>query len=443
MYQTLASLTSIKDINVTVKGLYWENADRDEFPEDLNVKGKLVRWTSVKGATVKIEWSDGWDTEHMSILLLPKNHFTLVSMPTGGPVKRKGGAHPAAAPGTVAVIGVQPEKEAVKVPYKIGVQEYEQVWEVETESISVDWRTKEREMPHLKIDPGTVTDMTSMYINATCVMPIVEKQVYFMNQRLSGVVTVQDKTNRYTTAGELLRVRGYMGALANHPHLTREEAFRTAPLPHDIFDPPNLGKYGLSKNRLSKLLSLMWKYWEVDESDLNKNYQWRYIDHFEKDFNQYRLTKFAMGWLITADELMSWYETEKEGNPTISIEPYISNPALIPKLDFVPRKPKPLGKEIKVAADGESKMFMRLEYQRGKEDHKKQPYFDDYGHTIAQSVRLTEPWHGTDKVYIADAWFGGVTTCEVLRSHGSFSFSFSSRSRARARARASHSCLHI
>lgn len=417
IYQTLASQTSIKDINISVKGAFWPDADRDLFPLDKDIAGKLQRWTNVKDAKIKVNWPDGWDTEDLRVLLMPKYGMKLVSTATGGPVKRKGGAHPTAAPGVAVHIGLVPPKVKVEVPYKIGVQEFVQVWEVEPEPIKKDWRELSREMPTLKIAPETVASVTAMYLNATMVSTILDKQLAYVNQRLSGVVTTQDKTNRFTTKGELLRVRGAILTIALHQQVSRDELFRAAPCENDIFGAPNLGKYGLSKNRLNKLLSLLWKFYEPDESDIDVENEWRYIEAFETHFNEYRLIKFGMSWLMAADELMSWYDGQ-EGNPTVSVEPYRSNPCLLPKADLVPRKPKPIGKEVKCMADGVSGVMMRLEFQRGKTIHRQQEYFDDYGHTIAQSVRLTKPWHGSNKVYVADAWFGGVTCCEVLRSHG-------------------------
>ena len=244
-----------------------------------------------------------------------------------------------------------------------------------------------------------------------------EEEVIFINERLSGVVTPQDKSNRYTTIGELLRLRGCVATIALHQHASRDELFRDKPLDNDIFAPPNLGKYGLSKNRLNKLLGIIWKHWKLDESDLDESDQFRYILNLETNFNTHRLQVMTMGWKINADELMSWY-TGATGDPTISSIPYLAKPELLPSPDLVPRKPQPLGKEVKCVADGKTGIMMRLEFQRGKHDHKKQPYFADYGHTIAQSVRLTEPWHGSQRRYDADSWFGGVTALEVLKEHG-------------------------
>jgi hypothetical protein len=108
--------------------------------------------------------------------------------------------------------------------------------------------------------------------------------------------------------------------------------FRNKPKEFDLVPPMDLGKYGISKNRLNKLLPLLAKYYEPDESDLDPTNKWRYVDQFEADFNNYRLDKFTMGWLMAADELMIPFEEGKEGDPTLSVEPYIADPSRIPSV---------------------------------------------------------------------------------------------------------------
>ena len=173
----------------------------------------------------------------------------------------------------------------------------------------------------------------------------------------------------------------------------------------------------MGKNRLNKLLTLIWQYWEVDESDLDKGNPWRYVEGVETDFNIWRMEKITAGWLLAADEGMSFY-LGAVGDPTIQVDPYKSNPKLLPKICHVPRKPKPLGKEIKMVADAQCGVHLRIEFQRGKEEHAQQKWFAEYGHTIAQSMRLTEPWHGSKRAYAADSWFGSVTAKETLQEFG-------------------------
>ena len=414
VYLTLASQTSVKDIKVGVLADMWPGADRQQFPLGAEVVGKIAKWLVTSEARLRFEWPDGYENMFLGDLLDPAFNFRIIANKDGGPVKRRGGG--AHLGGGVGVVTTVPAiKEKVLCAYQIGTLQYQQVWEVETEEITVDWRTQPRYPPKLKCDPTHVTDIYAMYLKVGIVWKSLEEEVKFCNARLSGIVTAQDKSSRFTTIGEQLRLRGAILTIALHQHCSRDELFRDKPREFDIFGPPNLGKYGLSKNRLNKLLGLIWKHWEVDESDLDASNQFRYIEHLETNFNDHRYNTIMPGWKLNADELMSWY-TGESGDPTISTDLGIFNPKLLPSPDLVPRKPQPVGKEVKCVADGQSGAMMRLEFQRGKVDHKKQPYFAEYGHTVAQSIRLTEPWHNTDRRYDADSWFGGVTACETLKT---------------------------
>lgn len=88
----------------------------------------------------------------------------------------------------------------------------------------------------------------------------------------------------------------------------------------------------------------------------------------------------------------------------------------IDHLDFVPRKPEPLGKEVKTMCDGESGIFLRIEVQQGAERHRLQEWYDAWGHTTAQCLRLAKPWLYSEKerVFAADSWFSGVRTSEAI-----------------------------
>lgn len=97
--------------------------------------------------------------------------------------------------------------------------------------------------------------------------------------------------------------------------------------------------------------------------------------------------------------------------------------SLIPLLHFIERKPEPLGLELKVLADGCSGVFLGLEIQEGAELHSRQKWYDDYGHSIAVSLRLLEPYFKTTldpnaqmptRVFGADSWFMGVNAAEAI-----------------------------
>ena len=219
---TLKSQTSVKGVKVTAKGRYWKDADREEFPEDVDVPGTVDRWVSTNDSKLRIEWPDGWDTEYLSYLLAPGVEFKLVSDRNGGAVRRRGAAHvPVHAPGAAALAA-----ETVTVPYKIGVLDYEQVWTLCHEPISEDWRVEPRYEPTMKIDKGTMPDIYSVYMNSAQCFNILLKQLKCMNARLSGIVSSRDTINKFTTIGELIRMKAVILTSALHPEMTRDELYR-------------------------------------------------------------------------------------------------------------------------------------------------------------------------------------------------------------------------
>ena len=159
VYLTLASQTSVRSIKVGVLGDAWPGADREEFPLGVEVPGSITKWIVTAEGRLTIEWPDGTDNHFLGDLLAPELKFRVISNKDGGPVKRRGGgAHLAGAVGG-APTPIPAAKEKVIIPYKIGSLDFEQVWEVETDPITVDWRTEPRYKTALKIDPTHVTDM--------------------------------------------------------------------------------------------------------------------------------------------------------------------------------------------------------------------------------------------------------------------------------------------
>ena len=407
---TLKSQTKVKGIKISILGAYWPDADTDSFPPDKPVFGTIQQWVSVADCKLKILWPDGHSSEFLAYMLAPAWDFKIIADANGGAVRRRGGAHPV---GGGPVGGDAPEVE-VRVPYKIGQLEYEQIWKVSARPISEDTREGARFEPTMKVPLSTMPDIASVYLNSAQCMNIVLKQMHFMNQRLSGIVTARDQTNKHTTVGEILRLKGQVLTYALHQGCyDRDEMYRDTAHEFDVFAPPALGRFGTGKNRANKLLGLIWQYWEHDESDLDKDDNFRYVAGLETDFNMQRLEKINAGWLLAGDEGMSAY-LGKVGNPTTQLDPYKSDPKLCPAIDNVPRKPEPIGKEMKMIADGVMGAHLRIELQRGKAGHVHQEYYAEYGHTIAQSARLVKPWFNTNRVYAADSWFGSVTASEVL-----------------------------
>ena len=88
-------------------------------------------------------------------------------------------------------------------------------------------------------------------------------------------------------------------------------------------------------------------------------------------FNAHMAQAFSPGWLLIVDESMSaWRGRVGSGAHT-----------LLPVLSFVPRKPEPLGLELKTTADALTSMMLFIEPCMGKDSHSTLEYFAEYGHT--------------------------------------------------------------
>ncbi|GMH34641.1 hypothetical protein BSKO_02502 [Bryopsis sp. KO-2023] len=93
----------------------------------------------------------------------------------------------------------------------------------------------------------------------------------------------------------------------------------------------------------------------------------------------------------------------------------------MPGMMYIPRKPRPLGLELKVLCCSISKCVLRLEVQEGKEEMGKKEFANRYKATVAGTLRLTKHYHGSHRVLIADSWFGSVRSCAALLDHGLYS----------------------
>ena len=103
------------------------------------------------------------------------------------------------------------------------------------------------------------------------------------------------------------------------------------------------------------------------------------------------------------------------------------------------RKLRPIGNEIKNLADGRTNIVLKLELYEGREPMSKKKHVDKYGATSATTPRLTEEYHGTGRIVIADSWFGSIksviavkklacmTTCSSKLPTSSIQCCFSSR----------------
>jgi hypothetical protein len=91
----------------------------------------------------------------------------------------------------------------------------------------------------------------------------------------------------------------------------------------------------------------------------------------------------------------------------------------MPHITKIPRKPEPVGLEIKDMCDGESGVMLFLEIMEG-EAVMKTKEFCGQGVSAGTShcLRATKAWHGSGRVLVGDSAFASVQTCISLKKHG-------------------------
>lgn len=87
-------------------------------------------------------------------------------------------------------------------------------------------------------------------------------------------------------------------------------------------------------------------------------------------------------------------------------------------ITYLPRKPTPLGIQLKTCVDATSGVCVNMELCESKEDMKEKKWFDEYGATTSCTLRLTEQYHHQNREVIGDSWFGSVRTAEALLARG-------------------------
>ena len=91
----------------------------------------------------------------------------------------------------------------------------------------------------------------------------------------------------------------------------------------------------------------------------------------------------------------------------------------IPHLTKIIRKPKGVGTEVKCLADGVVGIMLQLEICEGKEAEAQKKWSHLPAGT-AQTLRLSDPWHGSGRIVVADSAFSSVTTAIECRKKGLF-----------------------
>ncbi|KAL1528519.1 hypothetical protein AB1Y20_009862 [Prymnesium parvum] len=167
-----------------------------------------------------------------------------------------------------------------------------------------------------------------------------------------------------------------------------------------------MGRHGMPLNRFKKLRSVL-SFGPSDEPSLQED-PWAFVRPLVDTFNQHRVNYFNPGWLLTADESMFAWRGQVG----------VLNVAKCPHRSWVPRKPEPLGVEMKTVGDALSGVMIQMEICEGKEPMKLKEFSREWGATTACTMRLFKPWFGSGRVAAADSWFSGVKTTFALVSNG-------------------------
>lgn len=120
---------------------------------------------------------------------------------------------------------------------------------------------------------------------------------------------------------------------------------------------------------------------------------------FLKAFNDHMATTMRPGRYMCVDESMNQWLGEG-----------------MPNLKKVPRKPHSIGQEYKTIADNVTCVIMRMDFCGDPTQRKPRPTEDRS--IVATVKRLTEPWHHSGRVIIADSWFGSPEMARKLMDVG-------------------------
>ena len=79
----------------------------------------------------------------------------------------------------------------------------------------------------------------------------------------------------------------------------------------------------------------------------------------------------------------------------------------------IPRKPRPVGVELKNLCDSKTMINLVLEKQEAKENMETKDFYQQLGATTSCVLRLTKPYWATGRTIAGDSWFGSVKSVKV------------------------------
>lgn len=409
----LMSLQTPKDIRFSIsRDFFNEDPTYASMPERLTAE--IMQWISRDAMTLKVLWDIDQKHTHTALadLLDPDFGMKLEPYADGRSApKAKGTSFRreytlAMNSGPYAPTEVTDGRD-IEVTYKEGARELTQVWKkVTPQHVREDWRGDDRFRLKTTLPEHKTNTFEKVLFNLALLLNLAKDFTRWFNSRLPS--------NEQTTPGEIVKFWGLMGAATQMPGIRFDRLWQETPRPGDLVSPPNFGKFGMSQARAKKLKRLHQKPFDPDEKNFDETDPSRYIRSLIAAFNDHRERTIIPSWLLVGDESMSlWLGTEGVLNGVGA------NPFPIPNLSFIERKPDPLGAELKVLADGNCGVFLRLEFQEGAGRHCHQEFYEEYGHSAAVSLRLLKPYFKVNsaskkRAYYADSWFMGVNAAEAI-----------------------------
>ena len=229
---------------------------------------------------------------------------------------------------------------------------------------------------------------------------------YFMYMFPPMMAQIVECTNKYgkakytrwrdTNKGELIRFFGLWLTMTTFETDSKRDSFEKSVI--GVIPGPQLRRF-MPYNRFSQLSNVIAfadMTVEIPTSD-----PWYPIRAFVNSLNAHRKNHIVIGWLLCIDETMwKWIGLG------------------LPHQSYIPRKPEPLGVELKTVCDVESGIMVFIELQEGKRRMEVMDFTDEWQHTTACTLRCLRNWKDSQAAVIGDSWFASVTTAVALRTMG-------------------------
>ena len=209
-----------------------------------------------------------------------------------------------------------------------------------------------------------------------------------------------------TTKHEVVKFFGIQYAMTQYP--TRQRHNYWSLHDSDLLPAPAFGqRFGMSRDRFEMLV----RYMTFHDPDLDLAVPldpWRKVRTFVNMFNLNRAENVTPGWVLVVDESTSkwrglgdWYDLG------------------MPHITKIPRKPEPVGLELKDMCDGESGIMLYLEIMEGKQEMESKEFCSGGNKAgTAHCLRCTKPWHGSGRVLVGDSAFASTQASIALYKHG-------------------------